>query len=139
MSLTTKRIIFFSLVTAYILYTFFVYTTGTITKNTITDQAIEGSQLFREKNCIACHQLYGLGGYMGPDLTNVISVKNENFVRAYLENGTEKMPDFDLKENEITSLIAYLKYIDINSEYPQRDVEISWYGTVKNNHIEHEN
>jgi nitric oxide reductase subunit C len=75
MSLGAKRIIFFSLVIAYILYTSFVYTEGTITENLISDEAAEGRQIFRDKNCIACHQLYGLGGYMGPDLTNVISIK----------------------------------------------------------------
>lgn len=130
MSLITKRIIFFSLVIAYILYTSFVYTSGTITKNLVSNEAAEGRQIFREKNCISCHQLYGLGGYMGPDLTNVISNKGENYVRAFLETGTVKMPNFELEENEILGLIAYLKYVDTTSNYPLRDFEISWYGTV---------
>jgi nitric oxide reductase subunit C len=130
MSLKAKRIIFFSLVIAYILYTSFVYTAGTITENLISDEAAEGRQIFREKNCISCHQLYGLGGYMGPDLTNVISNKGENYVRTYLEIGTAKMPDFELEENEILDLISYLKYIDNTSTYPLRDIEITWYGTV---------
>jgi nitric oxide reductase subunit C len=135
MSLRTKRLVFFTLVSAYLLYTLFVYTKGTSTESPISGEAIEGRQLFREKNCISCHQLYGLGGYMGPDLTNVISAKGEIYVRSFLENGTEKMPDFDLKENQVKSMIAYLTYVDSTSFYPVRNFELTWYGTVNANPI----
>lgn len=135
MNLAAKRMIFFTLVISYLLYTAFVYTKGTETEKPITGDAITGRQLFREKNCIACHQLYGLGGYMGPDLTNVISEKGESYTRAFLENGTEKMPDFELEKDEINSLITYLTFVDTTSCYPVRNFEITWYGTVKNNHI----
>lgn len=135
MSLGVKRIIFFTLGTAYLLYTSFVYTEGTITEYPITGEAIEGRQLFRDKNCIACHQLYGLGGYMGPDLTNVISIKGEFYVRAFLENGTQKMPDFNLEESQVKNLISYLAYVDSTSYYPTRNFELTWYGTVNSNPI----
>lgn len=135
MGLGAKRIVFFTLVTAYLLYTSFVYTSGTTTENPIAGEAIEGRQLFRDKNCIACHQLYGLGGYMGPDLTNVISTKGEIYVRAFLENGTQKMPDFNLEEKEVKNLIAYLTYVDSTSFYPMRNFEFTWYGTVNSNPI----
>ena len=133
MGLSVKRIVFFTLVTAYLFYTSFVYTEGTITEYPITGEAIEGRQLFRDKNCIACHQLYGLGGYMGPDLTNVISSKGEIYVRAFLENGTQKMPDFNLEVREVKNLIAYLTYVDSTSFYPIRNFDLTWYGTVNSN------
>lgn len=133
MSLGTKRIIFFTLTAAYLIYTVFVYTEGTMTENPITGDALNGRKIFREKNCIACHQIYGLGGYMGPDLTNAISVKGENYVRAFLENGTVKMPDFNLDENQVRSLIAYLSFVDATSYYPLRNFDLTWYGTVNSN------
>jgi len=135
MNLFTKRVVFFTLVAAYVIYTSFVYTQGTFTENPITASASHGRQIFRENNCIACHQLYGLGGYMGPDLTNVISNKGQNYVRTFLEKGTAKMPDFNLKENEIRSLIDYLSYVDSTSNYPVRNFDITWYGSVNNNQI----
>ncbi|MCZ6597955.1 MAG: hypothetical protein O7B99_09975, partial [Planctomycetota bacterium] len=32
-----------------------------------------GLAVWRENNCQACHQVYGFGGFHGPDLTNRVS------------------------------------------------------------------
>lgn len=61
---------------------------------------------------------------MGPDLTNVISSKGEIYVRAFLENGTQKMPDFNLEVREVKNLIAYLTYVDSTSFYPIRNFDL---------------
>lgn len=70
--------------------------------------------LYQKHNCTACHQIYGLGGYLGPDLTKVISsrAKNELVMSAMLRSGSQRMPNFNLNEIEIIEIIAYLKYID---------------------------
>ncbi len=39
--------------------------------------AAAGKLLYQKYNCQACHQIYGLGGYMGPDLTNVYSAPRQ--------------------------------------------------------------
>ena len=65
------------------MYTYFVYTQESVSKygnNTISSLACEGKIVFQKYNCISCHQLYGLGGYLGPDLTNVISEKGAHDV-----------------------------------------------------------
>ena len=36
-------------------------------------EAITGKVLYQKYNCTACHQIYGLGGFLGPDLTIVVS------------------------------------------------------------------
>lgn len=130
MKLQHKRLIFFSLVFAYISYSVFVFTKGTETKSGMSPEAHAGKNIFQEKNCIACHQIYGLGGYMGPDLTNVISVKGEIYTRSFIENGTAKMPDFNLQDEEINSLIAYLTFIDSTTVYPDSTIRLTWYGNM---------
>jgi nitric oxide reductase subunit C len=113
-----KLYIFGSLFLAYVLYTYFVYTSGTegLVANS---KAVEGKYIFQQRNCIACHQLYGLGGYLGPELTTVISQREqaapgtgEQYERAILKIGTARMPEFHFKESEIDALIEFLKYVD---------------------------
>ncbi|MBL7899195.1 MAG: cytochrome c [Crocinitomicaceae bacterium] len=131
MKLQHKRFIFFSLVFAYISFSIFVYTKGTDTKSGMNMNAREGKKIFQEKNCIACHQIYGLGGYMGPDLTNVISLKGELYTRSFIENGTAKMPDFDLNTRQVNALIAYLSFIDSTTVYPDSTTRLTWYGNME--------
>jgi len=134
--MSIKQLILTLLFIVFIIYTIVVFTHGTAFskgKTYLTHEAQKGKIIFQEKNCMACHQIYGLGGYMGPDLTNIISKRNNNtsIAKAFLKNGTEKMPDFELTEVEIEALIAYLKYLDQAGNYPQKNYELSPLGTVK--------
>lgn len=76
-----------------------------------------GKQIYQEYNCQSCHQLFGLGGYLGPELTTVISDKNrgELYARILLENGAIRMPNFHLSPKQVNALIDYLKYVDANA------------------------
>lgn len=96
----------------------------------MSDEARRGQDLFQQHNCIACHQFYGLGGYMGPDLTNVISKFSPAYARAFIASGTARMPDFELAEEEVDALVAYLEFVDSTGTYPPQDFEVNWYGTV---------
>lgn len=75
----------------------------------------------------------GLGGYMGPDLTNVISSpdKGENYAKAFLLSGTERMPKFPMSNTEIEALIDYLEHIGKTVTYPLSNVKTTWYGTFE--------
>lgn len=79
-----------------------------------TELAGKGRLIWQKYNCQACHQLYSLGGYLGPDLTNILSnpKKGESLVRAMVKSGTKQMPAYTLPENELTALIAFLKMTD---------------------------
>lgn len=70
--------------------------------------------MWQSKNCQACHQLYGLGGYMGPDLTNIISdsIKGPAYASAFIQSGTAKMPKFNLSAAEVNELLAFLTWVD---------------------------
>jgi nitric oxide reductase subunit C len=98
----------------------------------MTEDAQAGKLLYQKYNCTACHQLYGLGGYMGPDLTNMVSSpgKGEMYARAFLQAGTQRMPNFNLLEDEIKSLVAYLKYVDKTGTSPVKKFEINFDGTI---------
>lgn len=98
----------------------------------MTEEAQIGKLLFQKYNCTACHQLYGLGGYMGPDLTNMISSpgKGEIYARTLLQTGTQRMPNFHLTEEEINSMVAYLKYVDKTGISPVKKFKINFDGTI---------
>ena len=85
--------------------------------------AVAGKALFRAKGCASCHAVQGFAaGAVGPDLSHLQQRKvfagavfdlNEKNLRAWLRDPpAEKpgsiMPNLDLTEEEITSLIAYL-------------------------------
>jgi nitric oxide reductase subunit C len=134
MSKTVKWIIFISLFALFILFTILVDTIGTATDKGalyLTASAKSGKLLFQKYNCGACHQIYGLGGYMGPDLTNIMSSPpGEIYARAMLSGGTNKMPNFKLTAEEMDDLVAYLAYIDKTGISPVKKFEAHNDGTV---------
>jgi nitric oxide reductase subunit C len=130
-----NRAIFMLLFSAFIPYSVYVYTHGTEASHIspMTAEAQHGQQLFQTHNCVACHQFYGLGGYMGPDLTNVISNKGAAYARAFLMSGTRRMPNFNLSETELDAMVAYLEFVDTTGRYPADNYQVDWYGTVVQN------
>lgn len=136
MNSNSKRLIFGTLIFSFFIYTFVIYTSGTSEDKGyryINEQSKKGKILYQKYNCVACHQLYGLGGYMGPDLTNVISETNKGpmYARAFIQNGTQRMPNFNLKENEIDELISYLTYVDKTGISPVKKFVINYDGTIE--------
>ncbi len=113
-----KILIFLALFVTYIIYSAVVYTKGTENNlafsQTEWEQINHGKLLFQQYNCTACHQLYGLGGYLGPELTTAYSDvhRGESYIKAFLKNGGIRMPNFHFSEEDIKALISYLKYVD---------------------------
>lgn len=89
----------------------------------------QGFELWQSRNCQACHQLYGLGGYMGPDLTNASSVVGEDYMKAIMKSGTSRMPDFHLSEEEIDKLTLFLKWVDESGRSAVDAKSVHWSGT----------
>ena len=81
-------------------------------------RAPEGKQVWLARNCQACHQVYGLGGYLGPDLTNVVQDRGVPHVRQVLRTGFRDMPRFDLSDAEIEDLIIYMEYVGRSGRFP---------------------
>ncbi len=77
-----------------------------------------GAEVWRSENCLACHSIYGLGGHIGPDLTNTISRLGAAGVTAKVAAGGARMPPFPLPQEAVANLIAWLSYIDATGVYP---------------------
>ena len=111
MSSGKVKIFVFSILTAaFLSYSFLLYSVDTGETVQASQQALEGKVLWQQKNCQSCHQLYGLGGHLGPDLTNIYGKRPEASIRSFLSGGTNVMPDFHLSEHEKDLLIQFLKY-----------------------------
>lgn len=97
---------------------------------------LEGWHTWQSKNCQACHQLYGLGGYMGPDLTNIASAQGKGalYMEAFIRKGTGRMPDFHLNDSEINHLIRFLTWVDKSGKSRVPGSAVEWSGTYS---IEH--
>lgn len=135
MELGTRRLIFFTLITAFVGYSLLIYFQGAGKNSELVQLphgAREGKLLFQKYNCIACHQLYGLGGYMGPDLTNVISFpgKGPDYAAVFLRHGTNRMPDFKMSEQEVGELLAFLTYVDGTGISPPYNARINPDGSL---------
>lgn len=93
----------------------------------------DGQLVWQHYNCQSCHQLYNLGGYLGPDLTNVISNlnKGENIIRAMVKSGTKQMPAFNLSDSEMNSLIEFLKSTDASGKSDPRKLKVNSFGMVE--------
>ncbi|MBK9636511.1 MAG: cytochrome c [Bacteroidetes bacterium] len=134
----TPKHIFIALCTLFLIYSSFIYNQPSIhSKNKIFHQkrAGEGKLVWQKYNCQSCHQLYGLGGYLGPDLTNIYSnpQKGEVVIRAMLESGTRQMPSFKLKEDEVLSLLEFLKSADASGRADPREFKVNELGLTEPN------
>ncbi|PHR13153.1 MAG: nitric-oxide reductase [Aequorivita sp.] len=122
------------LLAVYGFYNYVVYNTdGYVAVEKLSPMAIKGQQLFQNNRCWSCHQLYGLGGYLGPDLTNIYSVEGKGpvYIKAFLNSGVKSMPQFNFSEEEKDALVEYMKKVDETGIYPNYDAEIQASGWVK--------
>ena len=96
-------------------------------------KANDGKIIWQNYNCQNCHQLYGLGGYLGPDLTNVYSnpAKGEKVIRALITSGVKQMPKFNINEEGISSLIEFLKSVDATGKSDPRNLKITDNGMIE--------
>lgn len=74
--------------------------------------ALRGRAVWHRENCQVCHQLWGLGGFLGPDLTNAASRVDSVRLTALLTAGSGQMPAFQLPPDEIAAVRAYLVALD---------------------------
>ena len=74
-----------------------------------------GRQVFAQ-SCGICHLQPSLGvKTYGPVLNKAAAAGNDEVMRAFIVNGTERMPAFKyyLKSAEIDAIIAYLKTVPV--------------------------
>ncbi len=115
-------------------YNYIIYTdTSAYGAVRLSGKAVQGEKLWLQNNCNSCHQIYGLGGYLGPDLTNVYSFRkrDEKYLKSMFNSGINAMPEFDFNETEKAELLQFLKEIDQTGKYPNTEAVIEADGWVK--------
>jgi nitric oxide reductase subunit C len=125
-----KLFIITVLVVAFAGYSFYLYS-ALPAMNQYNQDADSGRLTWQKYNCNACHQVYGLGGYLGPDITNVYSSKGGVYIRAFLKTGTSIMPDFHLSEKEINDLTSFMKAIDASGRSDPKTFILHENGTIE--------
>jgi nitric oxide reductase subunit C len=123
------RFVWLSLFILFLGYTILVYMQGKDEGRLHDELALKGIDVWQSKNCQSCHQVYGLGGYMGPDLTNVYSTKGREYIKGIIQYGTGRMPDYHLTDGETEQLISYLKWVDESGRTEVKASSVHWTGT----------
>jgi nitric oxide reductase subunit C len=90
-------------------------------REAITEQVAHGKRLWEEHNCIGCHTLLGEGAYFAPELGNVYTRygNSREAIKAFIKSrpvggipGRRSMPQFNLTDEELEALAAFLEYAD---------------------------
>jgi len=72
-----------------------------------------GKQVYSEKQCALCHMVQGKGGKSGPDLSDVGTKRDAQWLKRFLMSPSTvipeaKMPSFKGSADEREALVAYL-------------------------------
>ena len=85
----------------------------------LTEQVALGKRVWEENNCIGCHTLLGEGAYFAPELGNVYTRfgNSTDAIVAFIKSrpaqgipGRRSMPQFNLSDEELEAVAAFLKY-----------------------------
>lgn len=108
-----RQALMLALAAAFLIQSWLVYTDPTGADiASLSGPAQAGKKIWNSRNCQACHQVYGFGGFLGPDLTNAAPRHTIQSLQVILAVGPGQMPSFDLSEEEVGHLYAYLRELD---------------------------
>lgn len=113
MEVRYRKLLTSGLVAAFAVQGFLVYTDETAANaRELSSAALEGRAIWQAKNCAACHQIYGFGGFLGGDLTNAARHLSRARLEYVLTSGSLQMPAFRLAPAEIDAVHAFLSEVD---------------------------
>ncbi len=95
------------LVTCFVIQSCLVYFDASAAP-VLSSAALQGRRIWHENNCQSCHQFYGFGGFLGPDLTNVTERLTPGRLDDLLTVGSAQMPAFDMSPQEIEAINVFL-------------------------------
>jgi nitric oxide reductase subunit C len=79
----------------------------------LTELERQGLAVWRHHNCQVCHQIFGFGGFLGPDLTNFVdNKKSDGEFTSILTYGLGRMPALNLTSADQRAVLAYLRRIN---------------------------
>ena len=88
----------------------------------LNETQLLGRQVFAQ-SCGICHLQPSLGvKTYGPMLNKAATAGNDEVMRAFIVNGTDRMPAFKyyLKPAEIDAIIAYVRTVPVPANEPQK-------------------
>jgi len=83
----------------------------------------QGVLVFQDKQCHNCHEIGGLGGKRGPDLTRIATrMTHDQLVRQVIQGGGN-MPAYgkNLNPAEVTALVSFLETLHPANQPKARD------------------
>lgn len=90
-----------------------------------------GHEVWRTYGCEGCHTLYGQGGAYAPDLTHIVNQRGPDYLREFMVNpnafhpGQRAMPRFNITQDEVTHLLAFLQYQARTQHWPPRPIVVA--------------
>ena len=133
MNSSFKNIMYAGLLLAFVFYTGGIYLLSVVDKSVNSALVMSGKMIWQQNNCSACHQLYGLGGFLGPDLTNIYSNQGKGpaYIKAFVQNGTTVMPSFHLPDQEMDALLAFFQHVDASGKADPKTYATKSNGTIE--------
>jgi len=87
-------------------------------KDKLTAQVASGKWVWQKYNCNDCHTIMGIGGYYAPDVTKVMSYRDADWMKSFINDPAKvwpeerKMPNLHLSDQEISDVIAFLAWVN---------------------------
>lgn len=78
--------------------------------------ARDGQTIFRSHGCQSCHALFGMGGFIGPDLTNAARRVPPARYSQLLQEGSGPMPAYHLDSQQRAAVFSYLQAMDATGQ-----------------------
>ena len=105
-----KKLLLAVLVLSFGVQTGLVY--SDVRSEPLSQAAREGRALWQAYACQTCHQFYGQGGFLGPDLTNAASRVDSTRLVSLLTVGSGQMPPLGFSDGESAAMAAFLREMD---------------------------
>ena len=107
---TRKKLLLAVLVLSFGVQTALVYSDAR--SEPLSEAALEGRKLWQRHACQTCHQFYGQGGFLGPDLTNAASRVDSTRLVSLLTVGSGQMPPLGFSDAEVAAMATFLREMD---------------------------
>lgn len=113
MHLGLRKLLMVSLVASFAGQSALVYLDDTSEKLPgLSPLAVQGRRIWHEHGCGVCHQVFGFGGFLGPDLTNAAQRMTRARYEEVLSVGNAQMPAFHFTGEQIDAIETFLVELD---------------------------
>ena len=123
-------IFFFAIFVGLTAHSHWYMRTKSTDESTLSPAVARGKHVWERNSCINCHTLLGEGAYFAPELGNVYKRRGGDFIKGWMQAmptgapGRRQMPNFNLTDEELDQLVAFLKYTsEINTANGPPNIE----------------